>query len=118
MLSRYSGKVTQSQGMPAAIVVARTASLRSSVSMARSRSSGLTGAKPKPQLPITTDVTPCQPDIVHQGSQKICESKWVCRSMTPGATIRSFASNTRFASDSETFPICAMRPSAIATSPV
>ena len=95
MLSRYSGKVTQSHGIPAAIVVARTASLRSSVSIARSRSSGATGAKPKPQLPITTDVTPCQPDIVHHGSQKICESKWVCRSMTPGATIRSRASNTR-----------------------
>ena len=110
--------MTQSHGMPAAIVVARTASLRSSVSMARSRCSGLTGAKPKPQLPITTDVIPCQPDMVHQGSQKICESKWVCRSMKPGATMRSRASNTRFASDSETLPICAMRPPAIATSPV
>ena len=110
--------MTQSHGMPAAIVVARTASLRSSVSMARSRSSGLTGAKPKPQLPITTDVMPCQPDIVHHGSQKICESKCVCRSMKPGATTRSRASNTRAASDSGTLPIRAMRPSAIATSPV
>ena len=38
--------------------------------MARSRSSGRHGANPKPQLPITTLVTPCQPDMVHHGSQK------------------------------------------------
>ena len=50
--------------MPAAIVLMRTASLRSMVSIARSRCSGFTGAKPKPQLPITTEVTPCQPDRV------------------------------------------------------
>jgi hypothetical protein len=30
----------------------------------------LHGANPKPQLPMTTLVTPCQPDMVHQGSQK------------------------------------------------
>lgn len=29
-----------------------------------SRSSGRQGAKPKPQLPITTVVTPCQPEPV------------------------------------------------------
>ena len=50
--------------MPAAIVVARMASLRSMVSMARSRKSGFTGANPKPQLPMATDVTPCQPERV------------------------------------------------------
>ncbi len=33
----------------------------------RSRSAGFTGAKPKPQLPSTTDVTPCQPEIVQYG---------------------------------------------------
>ncbi len=37
-------------------------------SIARSRALGLTGAKPKPQLPSTTDVTPCQPEIVQYGS--------------------------------------------------
>ena len=68
-LSRNSGKVTQSHGMPARIVFSGTASLRERLSIARSRSSGLHGAKPKPQLPITTLVTPCQPDIVHHGSQ-------------------------------------------------
>ena len=110
--------MTQSQGMPAAMVVARTASLRSRVSIDLSRCSGCTGAKPKPQLPMTTEVTPCQPDIVQYGSQKICESKCVCRSMKPGATIRSRASNTRSASEPESLPIRAMRPPAMATSPV
>ena len=46
----------------------------SSMSMACSRSAGRTGAKPKPQLPITTDVTPCQPDSVQYGSQNTCAS--------------------------------------------
>ena len=61
--------MTQSHGMPTRIVLSGTASLRESESMARSRSSGRHGAKPKPQLPITTLVTPCQPDMVHHGSQ-------------------------------------------------
>ena len=46
------------------------ASVRVMVSIERSRKSGFTGAKPKPQLPSTTDVTPCQPEIVHHGSQR------------------------------------------------
>ena len=68
-LARYSLKVTQSHGMPCRMVSIGTASLRVSESMVRSRSSGLQGAKPKPQLPMTTLVTPCQPDMVHHGSQ-------------------------------------------------
>ncbi len=68
-LSRNSGNVTQSHGIPARIVFSGTASLRDTVSIARSWSSGRHGANPKPQLPITTLVTPCQPDIVHHGSQ-------------------------------------------------
>jgi hypothetical protein len=47
------------------------ASVRVMVSMLRSRKSGFTGANPNPQLPSTTDVTPCQPEMVHQGSQRI-----------------------------------------------
>ena len=35
----------------------------------RSRISGRTGAKPNPQLPMTTEVTPCHPDSVQYGSQ-------------------------------------------------
>ena len=56
-------------------MVARgTASLRAIVSMARSWSFGFTGAKPKPQFPMTTEVTPCHPEIEHHGSQNTCES--------------------------------------------
>ena len=68
-LSRNSGNVSQSHGMPARIVFSGTASLRDRLNIARSWSSGLHGANPNPQLPITTLVTPCQPDIVHHGSQ-------------------------------------------------
>ena len=50
------------------------ASVRTMVSIDRSRKSGRTGAKPKPQLPSTTEVTPCQPEIVHHGSQRIWAS--------------------------------------------
>ena len=48
--------------------------MRDIVSMARSWSSGLQGAKPKPQFPIATEVTPCQPEIEQYGSQNTCES--------------------------------------------
>ena len=60
--------------MPSCIDSRGTASLRDIVSMARSWSSGLQGANPKPQFPMATDVTPCQPEIVHHGSQNTCES--------------------------------------------
>ena len=40
------------------------ASVRTMVSIERSMKSGLQGAKPKPQLPSTTDVTPCHDDVV------------------------------------------------------
>ena len=32
------------------------------------------GANPNPQLPSATDVTPCHPESVQYGSQKICAS--------------------------------------------
>ncbi len=60
--------------MPAFIDAYGIASVRVIVSIARSRSSGLTGAKPKPQLPITIEVTPCQLEIVQYGSQNNCAS--------------------------------------------
>jgi len=50
------------------------ASTRVNDSIMRSRMSGRTGAKPPPQLPITTVVTPCHPEMVQYGSQKICAS--------------------------------------------
>src|ERR1700722_2315809 len=74
MLSRNSGYVTQSHGSPAFIEAYGIASVRVIVSIARSRKSGLTGAKPKPQLPITSEVTPCQLEIEQYGSQKSCAS--------------------------------------------
>ena len=64
------GKVSQSQVSAVCIERSGIASVRTIVSIARSRSCGLTGAKPKPQLPITTEVIPCQPEIVRYGSQK------------------------------------------------
>ncbi len=60
--------------MPARMVSRGIASLRVMESMARSRWCGGMGANPKPQLPSTTDVTPCQPPIVHHGSHRICAS--------------------------------------------
>src|SRR5262245_43438996 len=66
-----SGKVTQSHFIPAFIESNGIASTRDIVSIARSRSSGLQGAKPKPQLPSTSEVTPCQLDNVQYGSQLI-----------------------------------------------
>ena len=68
-LSRNSGNVTQSHGSPGAST--RGDRLERVIdSMAGSRSSGATGAKPNPQLPIATEVMPCQPEIVQYGSQK------------------------------------------------
>ena len=61
-LSKNSGKVTQFHGMPACMEAIGIASTRVIDIMARWRSAGRTGAKPKPQLPITTEVMPCQLD--------------------------------------------------------
>src|SRR5262245_43044180 len=69
--SRYSGIVSQSHVIPWRIDSYGIASVRVMVSIDRSRKSGLHGAKPKPQLPRTTDVTPCHPEMVHQGSHRI-----------------------------------------------
>ena len=66
--------VSQSQFIPWRIDSYGMASVRVIVSIERSRNSGLHGAKPKPQLPSTTDVTPCQPEIVHHGSHRIWAS--------------------------------------------
>src|SRR6266849_7971162 len=70
-LSRYSGNVTQSQRIPAFIHDHGIDSVRSIRNIARSRSSGFTGAKPKPQFPIATVVTPCHPDSEAYGSHLV-----------------------------------------------
>ena len=62
--SIYCGIVSQSHFMPAFIEAYGIASVRVIVSIERSRKSGLQGAKPKPQLPSTSDVTPCHPEMV------------------------------------------------------
>ena len=67
--SSHSGKVIQFQGIPSFIESYGICSLRVIISNERSRSCGWHGAKPKPQLPSTTEVTPCQPEIVQYGSQ-------------------------------------------------
>ena len=50
----------------------------------QSRSSGLQGASAKPQLLITTEVTPCQHEQLPSGSHATCASMWVWPSMKPG----------------------------------
>ena len=47
---------------------------------------GRTGANVTPQLPSTTDVTPCQHDDVASGSHASCASRWVWMSTKPGVT--------------------------------
>ena len=80
-----------------------------------SRSSGRTGAKPTPQLPITADVTPCQQGDATIGSQKTCASRWVWMSMKPGVTRQPSASMVRAALPS-TWPTAAIRSPCTATS--
>src|SRR5271163_1238501 len=60
-LSKNSGKLSQSHGNADSIAASGIASTRVIDFIARSRRSGAHGANPNPQLPITTDVTPCQP---------------------------------------------------------
>src|SRR5436190_4739557 len=62
--SMYCGIVSQSQLMPAFIDSYGIASVRVIVNIERSRNSRLHGAKPKPQLPKTSEVTPCHPEMV------------------------------------------------------
>ena len=45
---------------------------------------GRTGARVKPQLPMTADVTPCQHELLPAASQNTWASMWVCPSMNPG----------------------------------
>ena len=54
----------QSKGIDTFMGPRGMASLRDIDSMARSASFGCTGAKPNPQFPIVTDVTPCQLPMV------------------------------------------------------
>jgi hypothetical protein len=66
--SRYSGKVSNVQGMPANSASTDMPSTFSSVLAIVSRPTGRVGAIPNPQLPITTVVTPCHEEGVRLGS--------------------------------------------------
>ena len=72
--SRYSGNVVQSHEMPCSSAARLMPSTRSSMRMMRSRPDGAHGASVKPQLPMTTVVTPCQEEHEASGSQVICAS--------------------------------------------
>ena len=72
--SMNCGKVSQSQVMPLFSTSKGMPSTLTRSFMAISRVSGLHGAMPTPQLPITTLVTPCQEEGVTAPSQQICAS--------------------------------------------
>jgi hypothetical protein len=72
--SRYSGKVSNVHGMPANSASTDIPSTFSSVLAMVSRPAGRVGAIPKPQLPMTTVVTPCQDEGVRSGSHSTCAS--------------------------------------------
>ena len=72
--SRYSGNDSQFQLIPSARAVPGMSSTPSISWISQSRRAGSAGAKPTPQLPMTTVVTPCQPDGVISGSQVACPS--------------------------------------------
>ena len=57
-LSRYSGKVSQSQRIPRRMDSSGIASMRFIMRMFNSRSSGRVGANPNPHCPMVSDVTP------------------------------------------------------------
>jgi hypothetical protein len=68
MTSRYSGKDSHPQVMPSASAVPGMSSTPSMRAISQSWRSGRTGAKPTPQFPMTTVVTPCHEDGVSSGS--------------------------------------------------
>ena len=70
----YSGKLTQSQVVPCASASKGMPSTLTKSHAAISRTSGLHGAIPTPQLPITTVVTPCQEAEESGWSQQIWAS--------------------------------------------
>ena len=76
-----------------------------------------TGAKVTPQLPSTTEVTPCQHDELAIGSQASWASRWVWMSTKPGVTTCPSASISRRPGPS-TRPTSTILSPSTATSPV
>ena len=83
--------------------------------MTRSLCASAHGAREKPQLPITTLVTPCQQEQVPSGSQLTWASMWVWPSTKPGATTCPSASRVSLAA-ALSRPMAAMRPCTMPTS--
>ena len=65
----YSGKVSQFHGSPSVITTPGMSSTPAITSTSTSWSSWRHGAKPTPQLPTTTVVTPCADDGVRRSDQ-------------------------------------------------
>ncbi len=77
--------------------------------------SGRTGARVKPQFPITAVVTPCQHELAPIGSQNTWASMWVWPSMKPGVTTWPSASIS-CVPRAAIRPTAAIRPSTMPTS--
>src|SRR4051794_15545753 len=103
--------------MPSASAAPGMSSTPSMSPINQSCLSGLAGAKPTPQFPITIVVTPCQQLGVSIGSHVTCPSKCVCTSTKPGVTSAPSASIFVWARPA-TLPTSVMMPSVIATSAV
>ena len=73
-MSRYCGKLSKSQRMPARSASSDMPSTCVRLRMVSSRSAGRQGAMVKPQLPITAVVTPSAGEGSTKGSQVICAS--------------------------------------------
>ena len=114
--SRYCGNVSKVHGSPASRASSGMPSTFSSVRMMVARCSGLVGAIPKPQLPVTTVVTPCHDEGVRSRSHRTCASKWVWGSMNPGARIKPTEVDSRVARGSMVSATSAMCPPTTATS--
>ena len=72
--SMNSGKVSQSQVSAARCCSTGICSVVDNIVIVRSRSAGRTGARLKPQLALSTEVTPCGPESRQYGLQKIAAS--------------------------------------------
>ena len=115
-MSRYCGYVSKSQSTPASSASSDMPSTWVRLRRVRSRSRSRHGAMVKPQLPMTTVVTPRPTDGVAHGSHVSWASKWVWMSTIPGARARPCASTISLPAPTSS-PISAMRPSRTAMSP-
>ncbi len=113
--SRYSAKDSNDQSMPSASAVGSMSSARSRLRTTSARSADRTGASVNPQFPITAVVTPCQHELLPDGSQNTWASMWVWPSTKPGVTTCPSASISR-APRSSTRPTRAMRSPTMPTS--